>query len=162
MIILVLINLIIILLLLFFLKKIIKNYYLSLVLIYLLILTINFLYLSEKFIENNVENIWLNFALITFFVTMYSWLHGLSTKSVSLKMLIYIKNKNSIKTLKPLTDNIVKQEFNDRIDIIKKLKFVNFKNNKFLLNKKGIKTINKIIALRKVFKIFKNSFYGRM
>jgi len=162
MIILVLINLIIILLLLFFLKKIIKNYYLSLVLIYLLILTINFLYLSEKFIENNVENIWLNFALITFFVTMYSWLHGLITKSVSLKMLIYIKNKNSIKTLKPLTDNIVKQEFNDRIDIIKKLKFVNFKNNKFLLNKKGIKTINKIIALRKVFKIFKNSFYGRM
>ena len=162
MIILVLINLIIILLLLFFLKKIIKNYYLFLVLIYLLILTINFLYLSEKFIENNVENIWLNFALITFFVTMYSWLHGLITKSVSLKMLIYIKNKNSIKTLKPLTDNIVKQEFNDRIDIIKKLKFVNFKNNKFLLNKKGIKTINKIIALRKVFKIFKNSFYGRM
>jgi hypothetical protein len=77
-------------------------------------------------------------------------------------MLLYIRSKNSIKNLKPLTDNIVKKEFDDRINIIKKLKFVIFKNNKFLLNKKGIKTINKIIALRKLFKISKNSFYGRM
>ena len=159
---LILINLITILFLLFFLKKIIKNYYFSLVLVYFILQSINFLYLNEKFIENDIESIWLNFALITFFITMYSWLHGLITKSVSLKMLFYIKKKNSIKSLKPLTDNIVKKEFNDRIDIIKKLKFVNYKNNKFLLNKKGIKTINKIIGLRKVFKIFENSFYGRM
>lgn len=162
MIFLILTNLILILLLLFIIKKLLKNYYLALLSTYLIIIIINFLYLSPKFIGNNIDNIWLNFATITFFITFYSWLYGVVTKSVSLKMLLFIKSKNSIKSLQSITNNIVINEFDTRIKIIKKLKFVTFKNNKYLLNKKGIKNINKIKFLRKVFFVNKNSFYGNM
>ena len=162
MIFLILMNLIIILLLIFIIKKLLKNYYLTLLIVYLITININFFYLSQKFVENNLDNLWFNFATITFFITVYSWLYGVVTKSVSLKMLLFIKSKNSIKNLKSITKNIVKNEFDNRINIIKKLKFVTFRNNKYLLNKKGIKNINKIKKLRKIFFINKNSFYGKM
>jgi len=152
-------NLIIILVCLFLLKKIINDYYLTLVLVYLITLIVNFSYLNEKLIENNLESVWFNFAFISFFITIYSWLYGVVTKSVSLKMLLYIKSKKLIKNTNLLTNNIVKKEFDNRINIIKKLKLVIYKNNKFLLNKKGIKTINQIIAIRKIFNIVTKNFY---
>ena len=82
-----LLNFIIFILVFFLFKRIVKNFYLNIVLIYYILITFNLTYLNNKFLINNIDQIWLNFSFITILVTVFSWIHGVVSKSVSMKML---------------------------------------------------------------------------
>ena len=118
-----LLNFIIFFLVFFIFKRIVKNFYLNIVLIYILLNTFNLTYLNNKFLINNFDQIWLNFSFITILVTIFSWVHGIVSKSVSMKMLNSIYKNRNMNKLEKLTNKIVKKEFDKRIRILRTRKF---------------------------------------
>ena len=103
--------------------------------------------------------IWLNFSIITFLFTIYAWVYGVITKSVSLKILVYLSERKRIYKVRELTNKIVHKEFNKRIRILKENKLINFHGGFFKINKNGIKKMNVILKLRKFYNIHKKNFY---
>ena len=154
-----LLNFIIFFLVFFIFKRIVKNFYLNIVLIYILLNTFNLTYLNNKFLINNFDQIWLNFSFITILVTIFSWVHGIVSKSVSMKMLNSIYKNRNMNKLEKLTNKIVKKEFDKRIRILRTIKFINLKKNKFKITIKGLKLIKIVTKLRKAFNISLINFY---
>ena len=139
-------------------KKVLSNIYLVVIISYFLIIIINFsLFVFKQ--EINLDLIWLNFSIITFLFTIYAWVYGVITKSVSLKILVYLSEKKRIYKVRELTNKIVHKEFNKRIRILKKNKLINFHGGFFEINKNGIKKMNVILKLRKFYNIHKQNFY---
>ena len=139
-------------------KKVLSNIYLVVIISYFLIIIINFsLFVFKQ--EINLDLIWLNFSIITFLFTIYAWVYGVITKSVSLKILVYLSEKKRIYKVRELTNKIVHKEFNKRIRILKENKLINFHGGFFEINKNGIKKMNVILKLRKFYNIHKKNFY---
>ena len=154
-----LLNFIIFILVFFLFKRIVKNFYLNIVLIYFILITFNLNNLNNKFLINNIDQIWLNFSFITILVTVFSWIHGVVSKSVSMKMLNAIYKNRNMNKLEKLTNKIVKKEFDKRIRILRARRFIYLKKNKFKITIKGLKLIKIVTTLRKVFNINLINFY---
>ena len=106
-----------------------------------------------------LDLIWLNFSIITLLFTLYAWLYGVITKSVSLKILLHISKENKKYKINELTKKIVNKEFDKRIIILKKNKLVYFKKGFFKINENGISKNNFILKFRKLYNINKKKFY---
>lgn len=152
-------NLIIFLSIFFLTKKFGKNFYFKILLIYLLIISFNFLYLNEKLVVNSIDELWLSFSFLTLVITLFSWLHGIITKSVSIRMLNYINDKKKISRLNKITEEIVESEFEKRIKILRKRKLIIFRHNKYKITIQGSRFIKNIIKIRKFFNIRLINFY---
>tara|TARA_E500000178_G_C17009205_1_gene749674 strand:- start:407 stop:742 length:336 start_codon:yes stop_codon:yes gene_type:complete len=103
--------------------------------------------------------IWLNFSIITLLFTLYAWIHGVITKSVSLKILLHISKENKRYKISEITNKIVNKEFDKRIEILKKNKLVYFKKGFFKISENGISKNNFILKLRKLYNINTKNFY---
>ena len=152
------INILQIIFFLYLLKKILFNIYLVITISYFLIIMINLLYFVFKR-EFNLDLIWLNFSIVTFLMTFYAWLYGVISKSVSLKILVYLSERKKIYKVSELTNKIVQKEFDKRIRILKENKLVNFHGGFFQIKKSGIHMMNIILKLRKFYNIHKKNFY---
>ena len=93
---------------------------------------------------------WLNFSILTFLFTIYTWIYGIITKSVSIKILVFLSKSKNKHSIKEITDNIVKNEFDKRIRILKENKLVNSQKEFFQIKKDGIRKMNVILKLRKI------------
>lgn len=139
-------------------KKNIFHIYISIILTYLIICTIN-LIIFFYVLRLEFYLIWLNFSIITFLFTLYAWIHGVITKSISLKILLHISKKNKEYKINEITNKIVNKEFHKRIEILKKNKLVYFKKGFFKLSDSGISKNNFILKLRKLYSINTKNFY---
>ncbi len=151
------INILIIFFTFYLIKKIIKNIYIRIIIVYFLVFTIITFFMYNK--QFSVEFYWLNFTILTFVFTSYSWLCGIITKSVSLKILNLLVETNKAHKIENLTNKIVKKEFNKRIKILKKNNLVYQREGFYNINSNGIKKINFVLKLRKFFNIHKKNFY---
>ena len=102
---------------------------------------------------------WLNFSILTFLFTTYTWIYGIITKSVSIKILVFLSKSKNKYSIKEITNNIVKNEFDKRIRILKENKLVNSQKGFFQIKKDGIKKMNIILKLRKFYNINKKKIY---
>ena len=139
-------------------KKMISNTYLFVIIAYFSIIAFNvsiFIY-KQKF---DLDLMWLNFSILTFLFTIYTWIYGIITKSVSIKILVFLSKSKNKHSIKEITDNIVKNEFDKRIRILKENKLVNSQKEFFQIKKDGIRKMNVILKLRKFYNIHKKNFY---
>ena len=111
---------------------------------------------KQKF---NLDLIWLSFSILTFLFTLYTWIYGIITKSVSIKILIFLSKSKKNYSIKEITDNIVKNEFDKRIRILKKNNLVDSQKKFFQINQNGIRKMNIILKLRKFYNIHEKKFY---
>ncbi len=135
----------------------INNIYISIVIIYFLAFTISTYFIYHK--QFSIEYYWLNFTILTFIFTFYSWLYGVITKSVSLKILNLLAETNKSHKIENLTNKIVKKEFEKRIKILKKNNLIYQKERFYNINSNGIKKIKFVLKLRKFFNIHNKNFY---
>ena len=152
------INILLIIIFLSLIKKMISNTYLFVIIAYFSIIAFNvsiFIY-KQKF---DLDLMWLNFSILTFLFTIYTWIYGIITKSVSIKILVFLSKSKNKYSIKKITDNIVKNEFDKRIRILKENKLVNSQKGFFQIKKDGIKKMNIILKLRKFYNINKKKFY---
>ena len=152
------INILLIIIFLSLIKKMISNTYLFVIIAYFSIIAFNvsiFIY-KQKF---DLDLMWLNFSILTFLFTIYTWIYGIITKSVSIKILVFLSKSKNKYSIKEITDNIVKNEFDKRIRILKENKLVNSQKNFFQIKKDGIRKMNVILKLRKFYNIHKKNFY---
>ena len=143
------INILLIIIFLSLIKKMISNTYLFVIIAYFSIIAFNvsiFIY-KQKF---DLDLMWLNFSILTFLFTIYTWIYGIITKSVSIKILVFLSKSKNKYSIKEITDNIVKNEFDKRIRILKENKLVNSQKEFFQIKKDGIKKMNIIQKLRKI------------
>ena len=152
------INILLIIVFLSLIKKMISNTYLFVIIAYFSIIAFNvsiFIY-KQKF---DLDLMWLNFSILTFLFTIYTWIYGIITKSVSIKILVFLSKSKNKHSIKEITDNIVKNEFDKRIRILKENKLVNSQKEFFQIKKDGIRKMNVILKLRKFYNIHKKNFY---
>tara|TARA_A100001234_G_scaffold78498_2_gene69467 strand:+ start:2358 stop:2837 length:480 start_codon:yes stop_codon:yes gene_type:complete len=152
------INILLIIIFLSLIKKMISNTYLFVIIAYFSIIAFNvsiFIY-KQKF---DLDLMWLNFSILTFLFTIYTWIYGIITKSVSIKILVFLSKSKNKHSIKEITDNIVKNEFDKRIRILKENKLVNSQKEFFQIKKDGIRKMNVILKLRKFYNIHKKNFY---
>lgn len=152
------INILLIIIFLSLIKKMISNTYLFVIIAYFSIIAFNvsiFIY-KQKF---DLDLMWLNFSILTFLFTIYTWIYGIITKSVSIKILVFLSKSKNKYSIKKITDNIVKNEFDKRIRILKENKLVNSQKEFFQIKKDGIRKMNVILKLRKFYNIHKKKFY---
>ena len=114
-----------------------------------------------SFINKNfdLDLMWLNFSILTFLFTIYTWIYGIITKSVSIKILVFLSKRKIIHSISEITDNIVKNEFDKRIRILKENKLVNSQKEFFQIKKVVLHMMNVILKLRKFYNIHKKNFY---
>ena len=152
------INILLIIIFLSLIKKMISNTYLFVIIAYFSINVFNVSIFVFKQ-EFNLNLMWLNFSILTFLFTIYTWIYGIITKSVSIKILVFLSKSKNKYSIKEITNNIVKNEFDKRIRILKENKLVNSQKEFFQIKKDGIRKMNVILKLRKFYNIHKKKFY---
>ncbi len=152
------INILLVIIFLSLIKKMISNTYLFVIIAYFSIIAFNVsIFVFKK--EFDLDSMWLNFSILTFLLTIYTLIYGIITKSVSIKILVFLSKSKNKHSIKEITDNIVKNEFDKRIKILKENKLVNSQKEFFQIKKDGIRKINVVLKLRKFYNIHKKNFY---
>ena len=104
------INILLIIIFLSLIKKMISNTYLFVIIAYFSINVFNVSIFVFKQ-EFSLDLMWLNFSILTFLFTTYTWIYGIITKSVSIKILVFLSKSKNKYSIKEITNNIVKNVY---------------------------------------------------
>ena len=120
-----------------------------------------FIFILHIFIfeYQNTVSIWVIYCFYSFFVCIYIFIYGALETSISVKMLNYLAKKKAVNTHN-LTNKIILKSFYTRINNLIKKKMIIKKRKKYILTQSGIKMVNKLNKVKKLFKLKKLGFYS--
>ena len=101
---------------------------------------------------------WTIYCLFTFFVCIYIFISGAISTSVSIKVLKFLANKKYA-SINQITKKIIKNNLNIRINTLKTKKLIVRKKKLYRLTNSGLKKVDNIKYIRKLFKLKNLGFY---
>ena len=120
-----------------------------------------FIFILHIFIfeYQNTVSIWVIYCFYSFFVCIYIFIYGALETSISVRMLNYLSKKKVVNTY-DLTNKIILKSLYKRINNLITKKMIMKKREKYFLTHSGIKMINKLNKVKKLFKLKKLGFYS--
>lgn len=103
---------------------------------------------------------WISFSVLSFFVSSFLFIFGVIYKSLMIRILCYLAQVKNFTTINQINEVITTPTFLERCLLLERMGNITIKEGYYLLTQKGIKIVNFIKKIRKLYNIGTSAMYN--